>query len=132
MACMCMGPQRGEPLCPCMMRAAQAHIVPSTFVAPPLDLDKVFDLLILARNSKDEEALQEAINIVATASCRSPISVARMILEEMMEPTPEMLDAAIPALVRYIEDSLGFSDRDAASEVWKAMVGCALRDRRLG
>lgn len=26
MACMCMGPQNGEPLCPCLMRAARAHL----------------------------------------------------------------------------------------------------------
>lgn len=30
-----------------------------------LDLGKLFDLLILARNSQDEEALQEAIDAVA-------------------------------------------------------------------
>lgn len=24
--CACMGPQRGEPLCPCAMRAARAHL----------------------------------------------------------------------------------------------------------
>lgn len=34
-------------------------------------LGKVFDLLILARNSKDEEALQEAIDMVAVLSCKS-------------------------------------------------------------
>ena len=34
-------------------------------------LSRVFGLLILARNSKDEEALQEAIDIVATATCTS-------------------------------------------------------------
>jgi hypothetical protein len=33
-----------------------------------LDLDQLFELLILARNSKDEEALQEAIDLVAVAS----------------------------------------------------------------
>lgn len=27
MTCACMGPQRGEPLCPCAMQAARAHIV---------------------------------------------------------------------------------------------------------
>ena len=31
-----------------------------------LDLGKLFDLLILARNSQDDEALQEAIDMVAT------------------------------------------------------------------
>lgn len=25
--CACMGPQRGEPLCPCAMRAARAHLL---------------------------------------------------------------------------------------------------------
>lgn len=33
-------------------------------------LDTTFDLLILARNSKDEEALQDAINLVAIAASR--------------------------------------------------------------
>ena len=32
MACMCMGPQRGEPLCPCMMRAARQHIMGGTYM----------------------------------------------------------------------------------------------------
>ena len=25
--CACMGPQNGEPLCPCMMRAARGHLM---------------------------------------------------------------------------------------------------------
>lgn len=32
---------------------------------------RLFDLLIQARNSKDEAALQEAIDLVAVASCKS-------------------------------------------------------------
>lgn len=40
---------------------------------PKLDLSLLFDLLITARNSKDEEALQEAIDMVAiAASAESP------------------------------------------------------------
>lgn len=26
-ACACMGPQKGEPLCPCQMRAAREHLM---------------------------------------------------------------------------------------------------------
>lgn len=32
--CACMGPQNGEPLCPCQMRAARAHIGSYTPPAP--------------------------------------------------------------------------------------------------
>ncbi len=34
-------------------------------------LGALFDLLIAARNSHDEEALQDAIDLVATAACRT-------------------------------------------------------------
>lgn len=38
-ACMCMGPQNGEPLCPCQMRAAMTHmsklpIIPAQVLQP--------------------------------------------------------------------------------------------------
>lgn len=34
-ACGCLGPQNGEPLCPCQMRAAREHLkVPGAFPAP--------------------------------------------------------------------------------------------------
>ena len=49
-----------------------------------------------------------------------PIAVARMILEEMREPTPEMLNAATTFGVT-------FSD---ARDVWREMIKCALHDRR--
>ena len=32
---------------------------------------QIFELLIVARNSEDAEALQEAIDLAATASCRT-------------------------------------------------------------
>ena len=32
MTCMCMGPQKGAPLCPCMMRAARAHMRDDAYV----------------------------------------------------------------------------------------------------
>lgn len=41
MGCCCMGPQRGEPLCPCQMRAARQHfhildpLPPPSFPALP-------------------------------------------------------------------------------------------------
>lgn len=38
---------------------------------PGLDLDRLFDLLIQARNSKDVAALQDAIDIVAVAACKT-------------------------------------------------------------
>jgi hypothetical protein len=44
--------------------------VTAHLVAPGL-MAAVFDLLIEARNSKDEEALQQAIDLVATAACRT-------------------------------------------------------------
>lgn len=32
MACCCMGPQNGEPLCPCMMRAAAGWLAPLSMI----------------------------------------------------------------------------------------------------
>ena len=49
------GDESGNWLCCCQMMRAS----------------KVFDLLVLARNSKDEDALQEAIDILAPAARKS-------------------------------------------------------------
>ncbi len=49
-----------------------------------------------------------------------PIAVARMILQEMLEPTPEMVEAAHTAHM----------SQEDARDVWRAMIECALRDRR--
>ncbi len=55
-----------------------------------------------------------------------PIAIARMILQEMRVPTPEMVDAATTG-----RDSEGFGiTRGDAEDVWRAMIECALRDRR--
>lgn len=54
------------------------------------------------------------------------LDAARAAIAAMREPTEEMIEAAMPVLVKYLEDSLEFSDRDAAIGIWQAMVGSAL------
>lgn len=41
-ACGCIGPQNGEPYCPCMMRAKQVYKKDGRWVEPEKDLGPVF------------------------------------------------------------------------------------------
>ena len=45
-ACNCVGPQRGEPYCPCMMRARGVYEKAGRWVEPERDLGPVHDRAI--------------------------------------------------------------------------------------
>lgn len=42
-ACYCVGPQNGEPLCPCQMRARNVKLVNGRWVEPEKDLGPKLD-----------------------------------------------------------------------------------------
>ncbi len=71
------------------------------------------DFLAASDATRTIEVLRKKAGLYAEA-------VARMVLEEMMEPTIDMLEAA----------NTSHMSREDALDVWHAMIKCALRDRR--
>lgn len=64
---------------------------------------------------------------VAGDGCRDLfMRYARTAIHALREPTEAMVKPTGEVLGRYIEDSLGVSDRDAALGVWQAMIDAAL------
>lgn len=61
-----------------------------------------------------------------------PIAIARMILEAMLEPTDEMVQAAIGSTSAFhdIKGSQLTVNREKVRIRWRAMINSALRDRR--
>lgn len=61
MGCYCMGPQNGEPLCPCRMKAAESDCKPDV-IGMKRELDRVRDFFQKnMKRTEVEEALDKAV-----------------------------------------------------------------------